>query len=131
VIASTNTEPRVPPTIEIVARSRNEIDGWPKAAADSRASAATYSDDPSVRANPRITLRRRIPPGRHDTSNRPAAMLVPRRAAVEPEITPRIPTAAGIRTNRPGRSSSVPVSAASGSPATNPANVLSVSATMP
>src|SRR5947208_12265503 len=38
-----NTEPRTPPTTEMVTKSRNEIDRYPNASAENRASAARYS----------------------------------------------------------------------------------------
>ena len=131
VTSRISTDPRTPPTTEIVTRSQNEIDDSPKADVASFASAASHREDVNVVTNATSTFWASTPPRFRLASKIPAADAVPSRAPIAPKIVPRIPTAAGIRTSSPGRTESVCVIEARISPATNDAAVLRASATRP
>src|SRR4051812_20428329 len=91
VIARINTDPSAPPSTEIVSRSQIEIDGCPEMAPAARASTASHSDDENVVRIATSTLRRSTPPGRRSIVSRPAALAVPRRAPIAPQIVALIP----------------------------------------
>src|SRR6266516_2753923 len=124
VSAMANADPRTPPMTEIVTKSRNEIDRYPKASAARRASAARYSDEENVVMIPTYTFWYSTPVRSRVTSNSPACVAVPRRAPMAPKIVPFMPTAAGIRMNSDGSRTRVWEIDPSATPATMPAPVL-------
>jgi hypothetical protein len=131
VTSRISSEASAPPTTEIVTRSQTLTVSSPKADATSFASTAIHTDDVNVVMMLTSTFCASTPPRRRFASNRPAWVAVPSRAPTAPKMVPRMPTAAGIRTRRPGRAASVSVMWLSVSPATNDAAVLRTSATRP
>ena len=109
---------------EIVTKSRNEIEVYPKASAERRASAARYRQDENVVMMPTYAFWYRTPVLARVIWKRPAWVAVPRRAPIAPKIVPFIPTAAGIRMNSDGSTTSVFEIEPRATPATMPAPVL-------
>ena len=132
VMPITTIDERKPPITEITTKSAIEmVFSSPNATEMALARIASTSDTDNdieidaARFWPTIVSRRA------DIRNVPVCTTVPRRLPSAPNTLPRMPIAAGTRTRRPGRDSSVPVMEPSVSPARRSPPELMSSATKP